>query len=220
MYTHNKSNGEGNRGIELAGSYNVRILDTSEATYSQKSNPTMNLNYQVLDGSQAGRVISFDSFTDTQSANWKIDRILNAINFPDGQSFQGEGLSGVVAALIGKTVRITTDWTQQSQGKNAGKWYPSVTDCMNYNQSVVSETFNDKPRPQENATAQGSTANNDAAFAQYNKQKNQGVGMHQNSTPQQQGFTANQMYGTGQGAPVNSFPNGNEVNISDDQLPF
>ncbi|MBS0950552.1 DUF669 domain-containing protein [Weissella minor] len=205
-YTHNKANGEGNRSIELAGSYNVRILETSEAAYSQKSNPTMSLNYQVLDGSQAGRVISFDSFTDTTNANWKIDRILNAINFADGQSFQGEGLSGVVQALIGKTIRITTDWVQQSQGKNAGKWYPNVTDYTVYQQSTISETFNDKPRPQENSAGQVTKANDDA-FANYNKQN-------------QQGFTPNQMHGAGQAAPTNAFPGGQPVDIPDDQLPF
>lgn len=217
-YTHNKANGEGNRSIELAGSYNVRILETSEATYSQQGNPSMNLNYQVLDGSQAGRVISFDSFTDTQNSNWKIDRILNVINFPDGQSFQGEGLSGVVQALIGKTIRITTDWEQRTQGKNAGKWYPNVTDYAVYQQNNVSETFNDKPRPQENSAGQVTKANDDA-FANYNNQKQQTTGT-QPAQNQQQGFTTNQMYGSGQAASANAFPGGQPVDIPDDQLPF
>lgn len=219
MYTHNKANGEGNRGIEVAGAYNVRILETSEPNFSQGGNPTMSLNYQVLDGTQSGRVISYDTFTDTTNANWKIDRILNAINFPDGQSFQGEGLSGVVAALIGKTVRITTDWAQQNRGKNAGKWYPSVTDYAPINQGVVSETFNDKPRPQANSNQNNSTQANDAAFANYNKQKQQ-TATAQPAQTQQQAFTNNQMFGQGQTTTKDPFKGGNAVDIPDDQLPF
>lgn len=225
-YTHNQANGEGNRAIEFAGSYNVRIMDSSEAKYSQAGNPSMNINYQVLDGTQAGRVISFDSFTDSENANWKIDRILNAVNFPDGQSFQGDGLSGVVAALIGKVLRITTNWQQQSQGKNAGKWYPSVTDYEVAKKEVSSETFNDQPRPQETnvkatqgfGTTTSAPKANDAAFAKYNQQKNHPQA--QGTAGTQQGFTTGQMYGSNPNVTQNPFNNGQEVNISDDDLPF
>ncbi|WP_143797639.1 DUF669 domain-containing protein, partial [Oenococcus oeni] len=93
-----------NRYLNEGGKYNVTILEDYQAQKSQNgAADTMALNYQVLDDEHEGELIPFDSFYNTEKADWKIDALLNAVD-TDGKAesygFQGDGLNPVAEAVI------------------------------------------------------------------------------------------------------------------------
>lgn len=165
----------GARSVEYAGTYNVMIDKESLSGMSKgRGLPTMTLHYIVIDGEQEGRSIMYDTFVDDSAAGGKgfgkIATLLEALNVSEGYTFDGDGLTGVVAAVGGQMLNIDTEWQEVTQGKSKGSWNlrPTAYGLIDSNGSKSDLT---KPRPEKgsatptNATGVDPFANSETAGA-------------------------------------------------------
>lgn len=113
------------RRVEEAGTYNVRVLPTSELTTSKNTgNEMLVLNYEVIDGKYAGGQINFDNVTwndetpekEEQSLK-RFNTLLVAAGFPEGSKV--DTLQIMLQGLIRKynKLNISVDWSDTPSQK-------------------------------------------------------------------------------------------------------
>lgn len=113
------------KAVEEAGSYNVRIADSSIAKKTKKGQDMAVLDYEVLDGKYAGAVIRYDNilWNDNTQETLKLsikrfNTLMRAVNATDGAQINLT-MDVFVKRLVGKTLNITVDWEQSDYN---GKW--------------------------------------------------------------------------------------------------
>lgn len=113
------------KAVEEAGSYNVKIADSSIAKKTKKGQDMAVLDYEVLDGKYAGAVIRYDNilWNDNTEETLKLsikrfNTLMRAINATDGAQINYT-MDVFVKKLVGKTLNITVDWEQSDYN---GKW--------------------------------------------------------------------------------------------------
>lgn len=113
------------KAVEEAGSYNVKIADSSTAKTTKKGQEMAVLDYEVLDGKYAGAVIRYDNilWNDNTEETLKLsikrfNTLMRAINATDGAQINYT-MDVFVKKLVGKTLNITVDWEQSDYN---GKW--------------------------------------------------------------------------------------------------
>ncbi|MBX9013330.1 DUF669 domain-containing protein [Ligilactobacillus murinus] len=181
------------RRVEEAGTYNVRVLPTSELTTSKNTgNEMLVLHYEVIDGKYAGGQINFDNVTwndetpekEEQSLK-RFNTLLVAAGFPEGSKV--DTLQIMLQGLIRKynKLNISVDWSDTPSQKGY------------YNLRVKSRKLLDP---------EGSKPN--GVFAPTNQQANSSFGANnQASANTTDNFGPDPFAGAGQV-------------ISDDNLPF
>lgn len=113
------------KAVEEAGSYNVKIMDSSTAKQTKKGKEMAVLNYEVLDGKYAGAAIRYhnivwdDSTEEALSLSIKrLNTLMKAIGAEDGKQVNAT-MEAIVNQLHGKKLNITVDWEQSDYN---GKW--------------------------------------------------------------------------------------------------
>lgn len=113
------------KAVEEAGSYNVKIMDSSTAKQTKKGKEMAVLNYEVLDGKYAGAAIRYhnivwdDSTEEALSLSIKrLNTLMKAIGAEDGKQVNAT-MEAIVKQLHGKKLNITVDWEQSDYN---GKW--------------------------------------------------------------------------------------------------
>ncbi len=113
------------KAVEEAGSYNVKIADSSIAKKTKKGQDMAVLDYEVLDGKYAGAVIRYDNmlWNDNTQETLKLsikrfNTLMRAINATDGAQINLT-MDALVKKLVGNTLNITVDWEQSDYN---GKW--------------------------------------------------------------------------------------------------
>lgn len=120
-FTSNTSNVFGKM-VEEAGSYNVKIMDSSVAKKSKTGKEMAVLNYEVLDGKYAGGAIKWHNIVwdesseeATQLSLKRFNTLTAALGFPDGTNFNMT-LERFVNGIKGKELNITVDWEEGTNG--------------------------------------------------------------------------------------------------------
>lgn len=113
------------KAVEEAGSYNVKIMDSSTAKQTKKGKEMAVLNYEVLDGKYVGAAIRYhnivwdDSTEEALSLSIKrLNTLMKAIGAEDGKQVNAT-MEAIVKQLHGKKLNITVDWEQSDYN---GKW--------------------------------------------------------------------------------------------------
>ena len=113
------------KAVEEAGSYNVKIADSSIAKKTKKGQDMAVFDYEVLDGKYAGAVIRYDNmlWNDNTQETLKLsikrfNTLMRAVNAKDGAQINYT-MDAFVKELVGKTLNITVDWEQSDYN---GKW--------------------------------------------------------------------------------------------------
>lgn len=180
------------KAVEEAGSYNVKIADSSTAKTTKKGQEMAVLDYEVLDGKYAGAVIRYDNmlWNDNTQETLKLsikrfNTLMRAINATDGAQINST-MDAFVKKLVGKTLNITVDWEQSDYN---GKWNLVVK-----SQQPTKEKSepNGKFRPTgNNGASTTKTSSNPFGNTTQSKQTN-----------------------------ANPFSDAKEINIPDEDLPF
>lgn len=117
------------KAVEEAGSYNVKIADSSTAKTTKNGQEMAVLDYEVLDGKYAGAVIRYDNilWNDNTEETLKLsakrfNTLMKAAGIEDGTQINST-MSAIVKGLVGKKLNITVDWEQSDYN---GKWNLSV----------------------------------------------------------------------------------------------
>lgn len=117
------------KAVEEAGSYNVKIAESSTAKTTKKGQEMAVLDYEVLDGKYAGAVIRYDNilWNDNTEETLKLsakrfNTLMKAAGIEDGTQINST-MSAIVKGLVGKELNITVDWEQNDYN---GKWNLSV----------------------------------------------------------------------------------------------
>lgn len=183
------------RQVEEAGTYNVRILPTSEAKVSKTGKEMMVLNFEVTDGKYAGGQIRYDNIVWDESDEEKkensakrFNTIAVAVGAKAGFSFTS--IQQMTEALKGRELNISVEW-----GGPNDKGY--------YNLNVTGHNPKDPEGSQPNGMFK--PARQQSGASAYN---NPAVDKAAASLPNN--------FGTPSGDP---FAGAGEV-ISDDDLPF
>lgn len=120
-FTSNTSNVFGKM-VEEAGSYNVKIMDSSVAKKSKTGKEMAVLDYEVLDGKYAGGAIKWHNIVwdesseeATQLSLKRFNTLTAALGFPDGTNFNMT-LERFVNGIKGKQLNITVDWEEGTNG--------------------------------------------------------------------------------------------------------
>lgn len=178
------------KAVEEAGSYNVKIADSSIAKKTKKGQDMAVLDYEVLDGKYAGAVIRYDNilWNDNTEETLKLsikrfNTLMRAINATDGAQINYT-MDVFVKKLVGKTLNITVDWEQSDYN---GKWNLVVKSQQPKKEKSES---NGKFRPTNNSGA-STTKTSSNPFA--------------SSTSK---------------AESDPFSNSKDINIPDEDLPF
>jgi hypothetical protein len=108
--------------VEEAGSYNVKIMDSSVAKKSKTGKEMAVLDYEVLDGKYAGGSIKWHNIVwdesseeATQLSLKRFNTLTAALGFPDGTNFNMT-LERFVNGIKGKQLNITVDWEEGNNG--------------------------------------------------------------------------------------------------------
>lgn len=103
--------------VDEAGTYNVKVLDTTEVTTTKGGKPMITVNYEVVDGAQQGRQVRYDNLVwseDNQEAMERSIRRFNtmaiAVGAKDGAEIKS--IDAFRQGLIGKQLNIAVDWTK------------------------------------------------------------------------------------------------------------
>lgn len=147
------------KAVEEAGSYNVKIADSSTAKTTKKGQEMAVLDYEVLDGKYAGAVIRYDNilWNDNTEETLKLsakrfNTLMKATGIEDGTQINST-MSAIVKGLVGKKLNITVEWEQSDYN---GKWNLSVkTQQPLKEQSEPNGVF----RPTSNNRASATKAN-------------------------------------------------------------
>ena len=113
------------KAVEEAGSYNVRIADSSTAKTTKKGQEMAVLDYEVLDGKYAGAVIRYDNILWNDNTNEtlklsikRFNTLMRAVKAEDGKQVNST-METLVKNLVGRELNITVDWEQSDYN---GKW--------------------------------------------------------------------------------------------------
>ena len=113
------------KAVEEAGSYNVKIAESSTARKTKKGKKMAVLDYEVLDGKYAGAVIRYHNIvwddSTEEALNLSIKRLntlMKAIGAEDGKQVNAT-MEAIVEGLRGNKLNITVDWEQSDYN---GKW--------------------------------------------------------------------------------------------------
>ena len=147
------------KAVEEAGSYHVKIADSSTAKTTKKGQEMAVLDYEVLDGKYAGAVIRYDNilWNDNTEETLKLsakrfNTLMKAAGIEDGTQINST-MSAIVKGLVGKKLNITVEWEQSDYN---GKWNLSVkTQQPLKEQSEPNGVF----RPTSNNRASATKAN-------------------------------------------------------------
>lgn len=154
--------------IGFAGKYNVEIIGAEYGTAKNTGNEKFTLEYKVLDGTEMGNTIPFDTFTDDSRDTGKkyyafqrINSLLAALGVQAGYTFELRNAS----QMVGMKLSVTVDWRENTyNGKTT--W---VTDVKSYGPLLEggSVVNTDKPRPanpDNNSGAAGGFGGGASAF--------------------------------------------------------
>ena len=148
------------KAVEEAGSYNVKIADSSTAKTTKKGQEMAVLDYEVLDGKYAGAVIRYDNilWNDNTEETLKLsikrfNTLMRAVGAEDGKQVSST-MDALVKNLVGRTLNITVDWEQSDYN---GKWNLSVK--TQQPKKEKSEP-NGKFRPTNNGSSKPKTSSN------------------------------------------------------------
>lgn len=189
--------------VEEAGSYNVKIADSSIAKKTKKGQEMAVLDYEVLDGKYAGAVIRYDNilWNDNTEETLKLsikrfNTLMRAINANEGAQINLT-MDAFVKQLVGKTLNITVDWEQSDYN---GKWNLSVK-----TQQPLKEQSepNGKFRPTDNGGSSKSKASSNP-FGNSTQSK------QETTNPFKQTTLEN----------TDPFAKSTDINIPDEDLPF
>lgn len=178
------------KAVEEAGSYNVKIADSSIAKKTKKGQDMAVLDYEVLDGKYAGAVIRYDNilWNDNTEETLKLsikrfNTLMRAINATDGAQINYT-MDAFVKKLVGKTLNITVDWEQSD--------YNSKWNLVVKSQQPTKEKSepNGKFRPTNNSGASATKASSNPFASSTSK------------------------------AESDPFSNSKDINIPDEDLPF
>lgn len=184
--------------IDEAGTYNVKVLPTSQLVTAKSGKQMVTLNFEVLDGKYAGGEIRYENVVWDDSTTEKyyqsitrFNTILVAAKVPAGTEIAD--LGAFTRGMVGKQLAVNTDWEQA----NNGNYYLRVTGYRNYQEDGSKP--NGVKRPQGNSNnRQGNGFTNN--YQQQNTKQ-----------PTNNGFANNGGFNN---------PNNNQEPIRDDQLPF
>lgn len=108
--------------VEEAGSYNVKIMDSSVAKKSKTGKEMAVLDYEVLDGKYAGESIKWHNIVWDESSEEamqlslkRFNTLTAALGFPDGTNFNMT-LERFVKGIKGKQLNINVDWEEGNNG--------------------------------------------------------------------------------------------------------
>lgn len=111
------------RQVEEAGTYNVKILPTSESKKSSAGNDMLTLNYEVTDGKYAGGQIRFDNIVWTDDTPEKevasvkrFNTLATAVGAPDGATINT--IQQLLGALTNKELNVTVEWGEPDEKGN------------------------------------------------------------------------------------------------------
>ncbi|MDO5884177.1 DUF669 domain-containing protein [Ligilactobacillus animalis] len=111
------------RQVEEAGTYNVKILPTSEAKKSSAGNDMLTLNYEVTDGKYVGGQIRFDNIVWTDDTPEKeaasvkrFNTLATAVGAPDGATINT--IQQLLGALTNKELNVTVEWGEPDERGN------------------------------------------------------------------------------------------------------
>ena len=154
--------------IGFAGKYNVEIISAEYGVAQYTGNEKFTLEYKVLDGTEMGNTIPFDTFTDDSRDTGKkyyafqrINSLLAALGTQPGFVFDLRNAN----QLIGRRLSVSVDWRENTwEGKTT--WKTNVTSYgpLLEGGSVVNT---DKPRPanpDNNSGAAGGFGGGASAF--------------------------------------------------------
>ena len=189
--------------VEEAGSYNVKIADSSTAKKTKKGQEMAVLDYEVLDGEYAGAVIRYDNilWNDSTEETLKLsvkrfNTLMRAINANEGAQINLT-MDAFVKQLVGNTLNITVDWEQSDYN---GKWNLSVkTQQPLKKQSEPNGKF----RPTDNGGSSKSKASSNP-FGNTTQSK------QETTNPFKQTTLEN----------TDPFAKSTDINIPDEDLPF
>ena len=189
--------------VEEAGSYNVKIADSSTAKKTKKGQEMAVLDYEVLDGKYAGAVIRYDNilWNDSTEETLKLsvkrfNTLMRAINANEGAQINLT-MDAFVKQLVGNTLNITVDWEQSDYN---GKWNLSVkTQQPLKKQSEPNGKF----RPTDNGGSSKSKASSNP-FGNTTQSK------QETTNPFKQTTLEN----------TDPFAKSTDINIPDEDLPF
>lgn len=111
------------RQVEETGTYNVKILPTSEAKKSSAGNDMLTLNYEVTDGKYVGGQIRFDNIVWTDDTPEKeaasvkrFNTLATAVGAPDGATINT--IQQLLGALTNKELNVTVEWGEPDERGN------------------------------------------------------------------------------------------------------
>ncbi|MBZ1529787.1 DUF669 domain-containing protein [Leuconostoc mesenteroides] len=120
------SNNTFGKSVQEAGTYNVKVLGSSQYTSAKSSgNEMLVLDYEVLDGNYAGGRIMYDNFVwnpdNIELSEKRFNTLLVSANVPDGTAING--VQDILRGIIGKTLNINVEWKQSDYNQ---KWNLNV----------------------------------------------------------------------------------------------
>ena len=136
--------------IDEAGTYNVKVLPTSQLVTAKSGKQMVTLNFEVLDGKYAGGEIRYENVVWDDSTTEKyyqsitrFNTILVAAKVPAGTEIAD--LGAFTRGMVGKQLAVNTDCEQA----NNGNYYLRVTGYRNFQEDGSKP--NGVKRPQGNS---------------------------------------------------------------------
>lgn len=153
--------------IEEAGTYNVKVLNSSKYGESSNGSPMATLDFEVIDGKYAGSKLLYNNSTwvdyDEEHRKQSIKRfntILVAAGVGEGTPI--DSIQQIVSGLKGKQMNISVDWVlNEYQGKS--NYRLEVKSYSPYDPEGSKP--NGKTRPDTNATSTNKQSNSSDPFA-------------------------------------------------------
>ncbi len=156
LFTVDSNNTFSSNYIQEAGTYNVKVLPSTQLVQAKTGKPMVQINYEVLDGDYAGAEQRYDNLVWDDSAPEKIELSQRRLNtflvaggVPDGTPV--ESLQYFVNNIVGMKLNITLDWEKSTYGNNAGKYFLQVK--QHNKLDVDGSKPNGKKRPESQAGA-------------------------------------------------------------------
>ncbi|GAP05031.1 DUF669 domain-containing protein [Fructobacillus tropaeoli] len=184
--------------VQESGTYNVKILDSSEAKTSSTGSEMAVFDYEVVDGEYQGGKVRYDNMVwkdgtaeEAERSTKNFNNMAIAAGAKSGVQFSS--LAQYVKSMIGKTINVKVEWqTSDYTGKT--------------NLTVRAKTHVDS----DGSKPDGITRDMFEA-------KNSGP---QKQAPTSNAFANKQPEQTGFNPFAKQAANNGEINISDDDLPF
>lgn len=182
--------------VQESGTYNVKILDSSEATTSSTGSEMAVFDYEVIDGDYQGGKVRYDNMVwkdetaeESERSTKNFNNMAIAAGAKSGIVFSS--LDQFVKSMIGKTINIKVEWqTSNYTGKT--------------NLTVRAKNRQDSEGSKPDGITRDMHEENNNSNA---------------STPSSGAFSNKQTQQTGFN-PFNGQQDNAEVDIDDDDLPF